>query len=486
METGHSDRQFPFKKNRIGFLSAILLSGILWIASGSAETVDEAVSDILPSPSVEGPAPEEAVQDDPFEKAVEEIEPGEDDEAQARRALYRAIGEKVEANAYREVIGLIDRYFQEYPVTEANFILLAMKAEILLELNELDQAIRVYEKALLPVLKLEEAAQRKFAPWIMQLGGLYQRSGDSGKAISLIEKGLALEPEKTVRVATGSFLLIKRIPIQIVLGEAYIEAGKNARAVALYQKLLEAPELTEEEGVVIRIKLKRLGRAVVEPPSPFQELVQAPFYKRFTIRLLPINGAGLAIRLKDICFLLESKFRVRCEVLKPTDFKEKTILTPGTNLYDSGRIVELLGKLYPNPKGKQALLIAVTGKEIFGQKKERSFSWQNPDKGIALFSSKEFSPIDPTYEPEVIPTRRAAIQMISVVSDLLGFTRTTEAHCPTSFDGPPEFLMKSTALCEPTLLQRDTFLNGLGIKPGRFDPDQLREIEQIYEKYLFK
>jgi hypothetical protein len=80
-----------------------------------------------------------------------------------------------------------------------------------------------------------------------------------------------------------------------------------------------------------------------------------------------------------------------------------------------------------------------------------------------------------------------AIQFISTVANLLGFSRTTKPQCPTSYpDGLDDFLLKSAKLCEQTIAKRDEFLENVAGPPGPFDEARLREIERIYEKYSFR
>ncbi|MCG3112697.1 MAG: hypothetical protein MCM46_12855 [Candidatus Manganitrophus sp. SB1] len=408
----------------------------------------------------------------PESKGADPRDAVESKEADEEKAFLNTIFERFDAKAYREVINLVDRYFEKHPLTEKNIYYVHLKATAHLALKETDQAIAAYEKTLPMVRKLHNVSRRKFAKVFFILGDLYHEIGKKDEAISFIEEGLALEPQSTVA--------------QIILGEYYVDAGKKERAVSHYLELLAGPGLKEEEGVVIRTKLKRLHVAA-EPPFPYQELARQPFYKGFTIRILPINGVDPAIQTEDICPLLESKFLVRCEVLDPITWDEKKILDPTRDQYDGDHILDLLEKTYPNPKASNTLLIAFTGKDIFGPKTNFVFSWQTPSRGTAVLSSKRFIVFRKDYEPEVISTRRVAIQFISTIANLLGFGRTTKPHCPTSYpDGLDDFLLKSSKLCEQTIVERDEFLKMRAGRPGRFEPGQLREIERVYEKYSFR
>ncbi|MBI3610201.1 MAG: RDD family protein [Nitrospirae bacterium] len=388
---------------------------------------------------------------------------------------FRQVMERLKEDDYRGVIKLVDEYFQGHSVTADNFILLNFKALAHSRLNEVDGAIASYERTLPIIRKMNNVEERQYASIFFSLGDQYFKKGKKDKGIASLEEGLTLEPQ-------NSFY-------QIVLGEYYNESGQKTRAISHYRELLDSTSLLEEEGIVLRRKLKRLGEKVNEPfLFQSEDLSLQPFYKGFVIRLLPINEFDPAIPLKDLCLLLESKFLIPCQVLDPVKFDEKVILDPNRNQYDGEKILDLLDQIHPFPKNKQYVLVAVTGKDIYGKNTSFVYSWQNWSKGIGVLSSNRIAAsIGAVYEPEVVLPRRVGIQFISTVARVLGFEKATKPNCPTSYPNElSEFLQKSSKLCESDIRQRDEFLKHYGGAPGRFDAARVREIQHVYAAYYFR
>lgn len=170
----------------------------------------------------------------PESKGADPRDAVESKEADEEKTFLNTIFERFDAKAYREVINLIERYFEKHPLTEENIYYVHLKATAHLALKETDQAIAAYEKTLPMVRKLHNVSRRKFAKVFFILGDLYHEIGKKDEAISFMEEGLALEPQSTVA--------------QIILGEYYVDAGKKERAVSHYLELPRRSGLERGRG----------------------------------------------------------------------------------------------------------------------------------------------------------------------------------------------------------------------------------------------
>src|SRR3989338_5886924 len=153
----------------------------------------------------------------------------ESDKVDEEEVLLKAVFEKFEAKAYREVIDLVDQYFEKHPLTDENIYYVHLKANAHLAVKEIDEAIAAYEKSLPMIRNLHNVGRRKFARLFFILGDLYHETGKQKKAISFLEEGLTLEPQNTA--------------VQIILGEYYAQAGRKEQAVSHYRELLDGPGL---------------------------------------------------------------------------------------------------------------------------------------------------------------------------------------------------------------------------------------------------
>src|SRR5262249_14764611 len=123
-----------------------------------------------------------------------------------------------------------------------------------------------------------------------------------------------------------------------------------------------------------RLTSGKLGTSVAPP-----DMRDAPLYPDISIGIMPLNELPSTVNLPDVCVVLESKWLVRCEVLE------------GLRISD------------------EDILVAVTGRDIFGPSTNYVFSWQQRDtgSGTGVISAYRFATGDADfYEKDSVPTRR--------------------------------------------------------------------------------
>lgn len=234
-----------------------------------------------------------------------------------------------------------DRHVEKHPLTDPAIFLVSLKATAHLELKETDRAIAAYESTLPVIRKRHNVGQRRFASIFFTLGALYHETGNGKKAISLLEEGLALEPQN--------------IPVQILMGEYYAEAGKREQATSHYRELLDGPGLKEEEGVVIRTKLRRLGAAAAEIPFPYRSWCGNRSTKGLRSGSFRSTGAIRRSRSKTSVpcwranFLSGANCSSRWRSMKRASSTrpETSMTAPGSSIFSNNRIQTRKATSYP-------------------------------------------------------------------------------------------------------------------------------------------
>jgi len=375
------------------------------------------------------------------------------------------------------VIILANKFLGKYTASQENFDVLLIKAAAHQRLDQYDEAIVSYESSIPFIEKLNNVQQRKYSGVFFTLAYLYGDQDKIETALSHVKYGLLLEPQN--------------FNFQIYLGELYKRSSQTDVALAHYKDLLSSSQAVEEERAVLKTKIRQINPlAFTEDFKPIK-VASMPYYKDFSIKILPMNHHDSVVRLDDICTLLESKFLFACEVLPPVELEENKIIDSERDQYDADKVLRELAGIYPLSRDRRYLLIAITGKDIFSENSNFVFSWQNMNWGTGVVSSYRFiTRLDEFYEREIVATRRLGIQFISTTTFLLGFTRSTKPHCPDAYpDGLSDFLQKGSRLCASTIEQRRQLLEDLrkfGLTPTHFDSHKIDEINRVYKKYYFE
>ncbi len=392
------------------------------------------------------------------------------------RRMERRLWNLYMAGEDEGVIPLANKFLGKYTASQENFEVLLVKAAAHQRLEQYDESISSYERSIPFIEKLNNVQQRKYSGVFFTLAHLYGNQDKIETALSHVKYGLLLAPQNFY--------------FQIYLGELYKRSGQTDVALAHYTDLLSSSQAVEEERAILKTKIRQINPlAFTEDFKPIK-IASMPYYKDFSIKILPMNQHDSVVRLDDICTLLESKFLFACEVLPPAELDENKIIDPERDQYDADKVLRELARIYPLSRDRRYLLIAITGKDIFSENSNFVFSWQNMNWGTGVVSSYRFiTQLDEFYEREMVATRRLGIQFISTSTFLLGFTRSTKSHCPDAYpDGLSDFLQKGSRLCASTIEQRHQLLEDLrkfGLTPTHFDSHKEEEINRVYKKYYF-
>ena len=104
-----------------------------------------------------------------------------------------------------------------------------------------------------------------------------------------------------------------------------------------------------------------------------------------------------------------------------------------------------------------------------------------------LSASRLTTDIPDYYEPEIVATRRVALQALSTTGSMLGFTRPTDAECPLAYpESFREFQHKRLRLCPSDEQQRDQLLRRRGGTPDRFGRSRNDMIARVYRTYFIE
>jgi predicted Zn-dependent protease len=333
------------------------------------------------------------------------------------------------------------------------------KAESEYQLGRPDTAIDDYASALAIIEKrVNNVNQRQYAHAHFRLGVLLHERKRLDAAIARVETGLRLTPQY--------------VEGQIQLGELLVERGDRERALQLYRAVMASSLPVSEERVVLAIKIDRLTAGVPGASVKGSDLSAASFYPNVSIGLVPLNGPRDEVDLGDICVILEASWRIRCAVLEPFTIPESEILVEERGQYAADRILDKLRRRWPESSRPHPYLLAVTDRDIFGPNTSFVFSWQGGGEtaGTGVVSTSRFVAAIPAYyEPEIIATRRVALQALSATGRMMDFTRPTNPTCPLAYPNSfREFQEKRLQLCDSDIEQRDRLLARRGGAPASF------------------
>jgi predicted Zn-dependent protease len=155
-----------------------------------------------------------------------------------------------------------------------------------------------------------------------------------------------------------------------------------------------------------------------------------------SIGIVPVNQLPSNVALADVCLVLEASWRVGCTVLPAVMIPEATVLDASRKQYNAGVMLTEIERLLPRGSKRPSHLLAITDHDIFGGDAGFVFSFQRGDEtnGVGVLSTSRFAANIPDfYEPEVITTRRVALQSLSTIGSMFGFQRPTDPECPTAY-----------------------------------------------------
>ncbi|MFH1100956.1 MAG: hypothetical protein V1726_02830 [Methanobacteriota archaeon] len=371
---------------------------------------------------------------------------------------------------YEGMILEVNQYLENNEVSEKNFDVLFYRAYGYEHLGEPLMAIRDYEAMLPYIYALDNVAERQYSTVFFSLGLLYANKGNSENALNYYQYGLQLEPQSNF--------------YQIQFGQVYEDLGRNTEALHYYENLSNTLLRTSEEETLVHMRIDRLsGQQTLvdfEPP--------ASYYPFFTIKIIPLNSFDADIILEDLCALIESKYRVACEVISPIQIPEFMIINQSTNQYDAEKIIDYLEETLDTGVRKDSFPVAITSKDMYSGTANFVFSLQDFDADIGVISTYRFDvTLPPISEAELLLERRVGIQCISTVGRLFGSARPTNAVCPLAYPNSiDEFTRKSSKLCPGTQSDVDARIQGWSVKLMSFTQEEKDEMIRVYMKYYFE
>jgi predicted Zn-dependent protease/predicted negative regulator of RcsB-dependent stress response len=398
-------------------------------------------------------------------------------ESEPQARALQEIAELFDSGRHDEVVRKVDGFIAKYTTSIENAGALFFKAESQYQLGQIDAAIQGYESTL---AKLETIAsnvnQRRFAPGHFRLALLLRERNRLEAAVARTEAGLRLVPQF--------------VDAQILLGQLLVESGPRDRALQHYRNLLASSLPVSEERAVIRVKADRLARATQSASMPPPSSSASLLYTSPSIGIVPINELPSEVALPDVCIILESTWRMRCEVLPVTTIPETDVLVVERDQYDADRLLsELRRRVSAAPSGHTHIL-GVTGRDIFAPRTSFVFSWQsqNEQAAVGVLSTNRFtSAIPDYYEPAIVATRRIAIQALSTTGSMFGFRRPTDPECPLAYpESLREFQQKRLRLCESDTQQRDALLARRGGKTEAFGTTREAALARVYRTYFLE
>lgn len=384
------------------------------------------------------------------------------------------ISDAYNAGHHAVVIEKVDQLLQQNPISADNVSLLFWKAESQYWSGQVDAAIETYTDALTRVEALTtNITRREYIETYFRFAAILREKRLFDRAIAIVESGLRLSPQ--------------HVAGQILLGELFADSGQKDRALAHYQKQLASSVPVSEERAVLAMKVARLSSR--PPVPPFDPTLESlPLYVGLSIGLVPINQRPTGIALEDVCAILEMSWRVRCEVLPSVDVPPDGIWVEDRGQYNADALLEDITRRLPWPARRHTHIVAITEYDIFGPDTSFVFSWQrhNDEHAEAVLSTSRLAEDIPSYyEPDIIPTRRVAIQALSTTGRMLRFERPTDAECPLAYpESLREFQFKRLKLCTSEIEQRDALLQRRGGDSRPMGKSRAETIVRVKERYF--
>jgi predicted Zn-dependent protease/predicted negative regulator of RcsB-dependent stress response len=373
------------------------------------------------------------------------------------------------------VVERVDRFVTVTATSLETVSALLMKAESQHRLGNAAAAAETYQGALVQAEAVtNNVTMRRFAPAYFRLAQILEEQRRLDVAITAVEAGLRLAPQS--------------VDGQIFLGHLLTANGESNRALAHFRTQLASSLPNAEQRAVLGLKADRL--AAGQPGASIQSpnLDSAVIYSGVSIGIVPVNNVPSNVALADVCVLLEASWRVHCEVLSPIVIPATAILDVGRKQYKADAMLTEIARRMPRASRRQSHLLAITDHDIFGPQTNFVFSWQqrNQEQAIGVLSTSRFaSEIPDFYEPEIMLTRRVAIQALSTTGSMFGFQRPTDPECPLAYpESFREFQQKRLRLCASEEQQRDEFLRQRGGTTAPYGSALAAKIQELYRTYF--
>ncbi|MCB1689525.1 MAG: hypothetical protein KDI33_13610 [Halioglobus sp.] len=337
--------------------------------------------------------------------------------------------------------------------------------------GENETAVTVLEATLPLIAEFDNVEQRHYASVYFVLGEITAQSAQFKRSVDFLLQGLRLEPQN--------------LHYQLYLGDVYTRAGKHRLATEHYTELLEVPNLKPEQRAILKIGIAEGGGEDPSAVEAGRKLAEMPYLDYPLLTLVPINNLPETVALQDLCLVLESVFQMGCVIERPLKSSAKP--SSGRNQIDAVDVIDELETTYP--REGFAPIVGIMADDIYSGTARFVFSTQALDTGYGVVSiSRFFRAGLNVYANEKVYNRRLAIQLISVVGQLLGFPRPAKPHCPLAYpDSMQEFLLKQATLCPSTRRSLKALLTQIaaqdGVQFSRISKSKIDEMLRIKAKY---
>lgn len=368
-------------------------------------------------------------------------------------------------DAKRVVADVLVKSIDAFGSSSSTLRLQVEAGKLYFDIGDNERALDVLEATLPRIAQLDNVQQRRYASVFFVLGEIEAEKALFKRAEDFFVRGLGLEPQN--------------FHYQLCLGDVYAKAGKQSQAREHYIELLEVPNLGPEQRALVRMKVAESGGEDPSTVAARKELTEMNFLDYQLITLVPINDLPDAVALDELCLVLESVFRMGC-LVRTTMHLNTAEIGGRDSQVDSVNVIEVLESTYP--RAGVAPIVGIMTDDIYTGAARFVFSTQSLDTGYGVVSTFRFFQTDRKVERnEKIYTRRLAIQLISVVGQLLGLPRPVKPYCPLAYPNSlDEFLMKRASLCSSTQRALEGLLAEIGAQDGvRFSKLSQAKIDRI-------
>lgn len=344
--------------------------------------------------------------------------------------------------------------------------------ELYFSIGDHDSAFPVLEAALPWIENFDNVKQRRYSNVYFMLGEIEGEKAEYHRAEDFLLQGLTLEPQN--------------FHYQLYLGDIYTNAGKEYMARDHYTALLEIPSLEPEQEALIRISSAKNGDNDLYAAEVRNTLTEMTYLDYPLITLIPINNLPDTVPLQDICLILEPVFRMGCVVQKPLTLS-KEVSGEGGKQIDAARVLPVLESTYP--RSGFAPIVGIIADDMYSGTANFVFSLQAIDTGYGVVSTFRLFQEDlGLLGSEQLNIRRLAIQLISVVGQLLRSLRPIQPYCPLAYPNSlDEFLQKRASLCPVTRKVLEELLAEIGAQDGvhfsRFSESEVESMLRVKSKY---
>jgi len=311
-----------------------------------------------------------------------------------------------------------------------------------------------FENSILWLEMQDSVTQAKYVEFYYAKSIAEYRDGNYEEALGSIERALQIRP------AFRSFRMFR--------AEILEKLGRTGEALSEYGTLADQAASVETRLMFNNNDFNFEDRMYTE---------------EFTIRLVPINNYPYPLNLSDLCILLESKFLAQCEVDDVYNIK----YAKENGQANAEQLIQFLELKYADT-WPDSVVVGITESDMTSGQANYLFSLVpvgRQGSGVGIVSIYRFAHSLPlTFKRDEVLNRRLGIQLVSAVGQMLGFSRPTSSQCPLAYPNSiKDFSKKSSALCEGTAMQRDSFLKSYNMV--EIPDERIIEYERVYKKYGF-